>query len=109
MAGFPAGFRFADIRRPSGRTMKDGTMGPDKKQQLITGLLMTTAMALTLSGFFSLIHVGLTSRLLIVWPQNFLMGWPVGFVVSALVASPVKRIAARLAYGTASHGNTGDA
>lgn len=72
-------------------------MTPQKKQQVITGALMTTAMALTLSGFFSLIHVGLTADWPLAWLKNFVMGWPVGFVVSAIVAGPVQRIASRLA------------
>lgn len=71
-------------------------MVPSKKQQVITGALMTTAMAFALSGFFSILHAGISPQLPRIWTMNFLMGWPVGFVVSALVAGRVQRLAARL-------------
>lgn len=72
-------------------------MAPHKKKQIITGVLMTTAMALTLSGFFSFLNLGFTPEWPLVWLKSFLMGWPVGFVVSALVGGRVQKLAARLA------------
>ncbi len=72
-------------------------MTPSKKKQIITGILMTTVMALTLSGFFSLIYMGFTLEWVGVWARNFAMGWPVGFIVSLIAAGPVQRLAGRLA------------
>lgn len=72
-------------------------MTPQKKKQVITGILMTTAMAGALSGFFSMINTGFTSQMPAVWLKNFLMGWPVGFAVSAIVGGPVQRLAEHLA------------
>lgn len=72
-------------------------MTPQKKMQIITGALMTTAMACALSGFFSTLNVGFSAQLPLVWLKNFAMGWPVGFVVSALVGGPIQHIASRLA------------
>lgn len=68
-----------------------------KKQQIIAGSLMMTGIAFALSSFFSLVHVGFTLAVLSSWVTNFLMGWPVGFVVSALIASRIQRLVARLA------------
>lgn len=69
----------------------------NKKQQIITGVLMTTGMTLAMSGLFAVIHVGFTPKLPIIWATNLLVGWPVGFVVSTLIAGRVQRIAAWLA------------
>lgn len=57
---------------------------------------MTTAMAGALSGFFSILNVGFAAQLPVIWLKNFAMGWPVGFLVSALVARPVQQLATRL-------------
>ncbi|MFD2250353.1 hypothetical protein FHS82_001373 [Pseudochelatococcus lubricantis] len=72
-------------------------MTTQKKMQIITGALMTTAMACALSGFFSMLNVGFSAELPLVWLKSFVMGWPVGFVVSALVGRPIQHLASRLA------------
>lgn len=72
-------------------------MTPDQRRRLIAGVLMTTAMAGALSGFFTFLVVGFTAEWPGLWLSRFLMGWPVGFVVSAIVVSPIQKLAARLA------------
>lgn len=74
-------------------------MAPSRRQQIVTGVLMTTVMALALSGFFTLLRVGVTPAWPALWGKSFLMGWPVGCAVSALAAGPVRRLAARIAGG----------
>ncbi len=71
-------------------------MNNQKKKQIITGALMTTGMAFALSGFFSIKNIGFTDALPKIWFLNFLMGWPVGFIVSAAIGPKVQQIASRL-------------
>lgn len=101
---FISNLRWQGVALPSAKTMEGMPMTSQKKRQIIAGALMTTAMAGALSGFFTLLEVGITREWPGLWLSSFLMGWPVGFVVSAIVAGPVQRLATRLSgYDGRSH------
>lgn len=64
---------------------KTGMM--DKKTALISQVFMTFMMALTMSGFMSLIELGPTFVWLNHWSRAFLIAWPTAFVLT-MVAWP---------------------
>lgn len=80
----------------AGHALERISMTPLRKRQIITGVLTTTAIARALSGFFALLTAGFTAEWPGLWLSRFLMGWPVGFAVSAIVAGQVQRLAAQL-------------
>lgn len=71
-------------------------MTQQKKKQIIAGALMTTGMAFALSGFFTIKNLGLSPEMPKIWFFNFLMGWPVGFIVSAIIGARVQRLASKI-------------
>ncbi|WP_188254811.1 DUF2798 domain-containing protein [Pseudaminobacter soli (ex Zhang et al. 2022)] len=60
----------------------------DKRTVLISQLLMTFMMAVSMSGIMSLLSLGPTAAWLDIWPKQFLIAWPVAFVLT-LVAWPL--------------------
>lgn len=65
----------------------------DKKTLLLAQLLITLMMAATMSGIMSLIAMGPSLMWLSAWPKQFLIAFPIAFVLSL--------IASRLAFGIA--------
>lgn len=68
-----------------------------KKEKIITGLLMSLVMAISISGFFTLMRIGLAPDWYVAWAKAFAASWPVGLVLSTLIATPISRLSARLA------------
>ncbi|WP_072185433.1 DUF2798 domain-containing protein [Citrobacter sp. CtB7.12] len=60
----------------------------DKRAILISQLLMTFMMASSMSGIMLLIAVGPTVQWLALWSRQFLMAWPIAFILT-MIAWPV--------------------
>ncbi|WP_208646970.1 DUF2798 domain-containing protein [Buttiauxella warmboldiae] len=60
----------------------------EKRTVLVNQLLMTGIMALSMSGIMLLIALGPSAALLTIWPKQFLVAWPIAFVMT-MVAWPL--------------------
>ena len=69
----------------------------DKKTLLIAQILMTFMMALMMSGIMSLLVFGPTAEWLRVWRHQFLLAWPIAFVLTLGVSRIAFPLAGRLA------------
>lgn len=65
----------------------------DRKTLLFAQLLITLMMAASMSGIMSLIALGPTQEWLHVWPRQFVIAWPIAFVLTFFVS--------RIAFGIA--------
>lgn len=61
-------------------------MQPDRKTLLLAQVLITFMMALSMSGIMSFIALGPTAYWLSVWPQQFIVAWPIAFVLTLFVS-----------------------
>jgi hypothetical protein len=68
----------------------------DKKTLLIGQVLMTFLMALSMSGILSAIMMGLTAEWLAHWPQQFIIAWPIAFVMTLIWSRVAFPLAGRL-------------
>lgn len=68
----------------------------DKKTLLIAQLLMTFMMAFLMSGIMSLLQLGATVTWLQVWPQQFIIAWPIAFCLTLFVSKIAFGVAHRL-------------
>lgn len=59
----------------------------NKKRALLTQVVMTFIMAATMSGIMGLIFAGPSLQWLANWPRQFLIAWPIAFVLT-MVAWP---------------------
>ncbi|KFC07120.1 hypothetical protein GTGU_02106 [Trabulsiella guamensis ATCC 49490] len=66
----------------------------DKRTILVSQLLMTFMMALSMSGIMLLIATGPTAQWFELWPRQFLMAWPIAFILT-MIAWP---LSVKLAY-----------
>lgn len=57
------------------------------KNALLSQVIMTFIMALTMSGTMSLIFTGPSLEWLARWPGQFIIAWPIAFIVT-MVAWP---------------------
>jgi Protein of unknown function (DUF2798) len=71
-------------------------MPRELKIGLLTSAMMSFAMSLALSGFFTFFQFGMTTAWLGAWAGGFAIGWPLAFVISVLIGGPI-----RLAYESA--------
>lgn len=53
-------------------------------------------MALLMTGFFAILHLGLSAAMLSVWVESFTIAWPVAFCLSLVVSPLAFMIAGRL-------------
>lgn len=68
----------------------------NKKTALLTQVVMTFIMAAVMSGLMSLIAVGPSMSWLASWPKQFVVAWPIAFLLT-MVAWPLSmRIAGTL-------------
>ena len=76
----------------------------DKRTIIISQLVMTFIMALTMSGIMSMIALGPTAEWLAIWPKQFIMAWPIAFVLT-MIAWPLSMALTRLLVrpGSADH------
>lgn len=66
----------------------------DKKTLLIAQVLMTCMMAFCMSGIMSALHMGLTAEWFALWKWQFIIAWPIAFLMTQIVS----RIAFPLAF-----------
>ncbi len=72
-------------------------MHPETKIQIATAIMMSCVMSALLSGFFTWLNLGFTSRWLTAWAGGFAMGWPLALAMVLVIGKPIRRIAVRLA------------
>lgn len=58
----------------------------DKRTILTAQILITCMMAFSMSGIMSLIALGPTAEWLTAWPGQFLIAWPIAFVLTLFVS-----------------------
>ncbi|AXK40182.1 DUF2798 domain-containing protein [Crenobacter cavernae] len=59
-----------------------------KKVVITAQVFISGMMAFLMTGFFTILHLGLTSAMVDAWTSSFVIAWPVAFGFS-LVVSPV--------------------
>lgn len=67
-----------------------------RKTMLVAQILITFMMALSMSGLMSLLALGPTAQWLASWPRQFIMGWPIAFVLTLFVGPFAFKLAGRL-------------
>lgn len=67
----------------------------DKRTILISQIIMTFMMSSSMSGIMLLIAIGPTDVWLEIWPKQFLMAWPIAFVLT-MVTWPLSMLLTRL-------------
>ncbi|MBO3761071.1 DUF2798 domain-containing protein [Ciceribacter sp. L1K22] len=72
-------------------------MAPQIKVALLTSLMMSFAMSLFFSGFFTYRAFGFGADWLWAWGRGIAIGWPIGFLIATAIGGPVRMIALRLA------------
>ena len=55
---------------------------PDAKTLLLAQVFITFFMSLTMSGFMGALHMGLTPEFLKTWPRDWIIAWPVAFILT---------------------------
>jgi len=68
----------------------------DRKTLLLAQILITLMMAASMSGIMSLIALGPTAEWLQVWPRQFIIAWPIAFVLTMFVSRIAFGIATRV-------------
>ena len=68
----------------------------DRKTLLFAQLLITLMMAASMSGIMSMIALGPTAEWLHAWPKQFIIAWPIAFVLTLFVSRIAFSIAARV-------------
>lgn len=67
------------------------------KKVLITAqVLISGMMAFLMTGFFSILHLGMTPAVVDAWASSFIIAWPVAFCFSLVVSPLAFMIAGRL-------------
>lgn len=69
------------------------------KITILTGAIMSLALSLLLSGFFTWLQLGFTSIWLKAWALGFAFGWPLAFGLATLIGKPARGLAVRLVTG----------
>ena len=57
---------------------------PDPKTLLLAQVFITFFMAASMSGIMSVIHMGPTMEWLQTWPREFIIAWPIAFVLTQI-------------------------
>lgn len=58
----------------------------DKPTLLLSQLLITLMMAFSMSGIMSLIALGPCAEWLRIWPRQFIIAWPIAFVLTLFIS-----------------------
>ena len=74
----------------------ENVMQPDRKTLLLAQVLITFMMALSMSGIMSFIALGPTVLWLSVWPKQFIIAWPIAFVMTLFVSKFAFALAGRI-------------
>lgn len=59
----------------------------NKKIIIIAQVLISFMMALLMSGIFSFINLGFTELWIKTWLSNFIVAWPIAFILSLFVSA----------------------
>lgn len=65
----------------------------DVKTQIVTQIVMTCLMAFSMSGIMAAIALGLDKFTVSMWMSQFIIAWPIAFVLTMFVS--------RIAFGIA--------
>ena len=57
---------------------------PDPKTLLLAQVFITLFMALSMSGIMSVIHMGPSAEWLRTWPREFIIAWPIAFIMTQI-------------------------
>ena len=57
---------------------------PDPKTLLLAQTFITFFMAASMSGIMSVIHMGPTLEWLQTWPREFIIAWPIAFILTQI-------------------------
>lgn len=68
----------------------------DKKAQILTGIMMSGAMAFMLSGFFTWLNLGFTTIWVPAWGRSFIQGWSVALVASMILGPRIAQLAGKI-------------
>ena len=69
----------------------------EKKQTIILAqALISCLMAFLMTGIFTFVEFGLTQEWAAVWLRNYIVAWPVAFVLSLVVSHQCIKLAIRL-------------
>ena len=82
------------VTRSSTPSIFEKTTEMDKRTIITTQIIMTFLMAMSMSGIMSLIALGPTALWLSVWPKQFIIAWPIAFVLTNIafrIATPLAR------------------
>ena len=74
-------------------------MTNSKKTLILAQVFISLMMAFLMSGIMSVIALGPTNLWLRVWPQQFLLAWPIAFCLSLVVSRLGFAFSARLTRG----------
>ncbi|WP_409019110.1 DUF2798 domain-containing protein [Brevundimonas vesicularis] len=55
---------------------------PEPKTLFLAQIFITFFMSLTMSGFMGLLHMGFTPQFLQTWPRDWIIAWPVAFILT---------------------------
>lgn len=58
----------------------------DKPTLLISQLLIALMMSLSMSGIMSLLALGPSADWLRIWPRQFVIAWPIAFLLSLFIS-----------------------
>lgn len=67
-----------------------------KKQNLIFAVMTSFLMAGFFSGFFTFLAFGFTAEWLSRWGKGFLMGWPLGMLISHFTSRYIRAFAVKM-------------
>jgi hypothetical protein len=68
----------------------------NRKTLLFAQLMITMMMAASMSGIMSMIALGPTLEWLHAWPRQFIIAWPIAFVLTLFVSRIAFGIAGRV-------------
>lgn len=68
----------------------------DKRTILATQIIMTFMMAFSMSGIMSLIALGPSTLWLSVWPKQFIIAWPIAFLLTMVAYRIASALAQKL-------------
>lgn len=71
----------------------------EKRTLFVAQVLITCMMALLMSGIMSLIALGPSELWLKNWPKQFIIAWPIAFVLTMFVSRFAFFLASRLTGG----------
>lgn len=69
---------------------------PNPKLIITAQVFISGMMAFLMTGFFAILHLGLTAEAVSVWAESYVIAWPVAFCFSLVVSPIAFKIAGKL-------------